>query len=71
MPGDWQLYAVALAVTVALYGFLSWVLGKNRTPFASSVTGLGCIRVSRQCSAYLGVDVHCALEPVGANWQRP
>jgi hypothetical protein len=41
MPGDWQLYALALALTVVLYVFLSWLLGKNPHPVCVFCDGSG------------------------------
>jgi hypothetical protein len=41
MPGDWQLYALALALTVVLYVFLSWLLGKNPQPVCVFCGGSG------------------------------
>ena len=41
MPGDWQLYSLALAVTVVLYVFLSWLLGKNPHPVCVFCDGSG------------------------------
>ena len=41
MPGDWQLYALALAFTVVLYVFLSWLLGKNPHPVCVFCDGSG------------------------------
>jgi hypothetical protein len=41
MPGDWQLYALALALTAGLYVFLSWLLGKNPHPVCVFCDGSG------------------------------
>ena len=41
MPGNWQLYALALVVTVGLYVFLGWLLGKNPQPVCVLCDGSG------------------------------
>ena len=41
MPGNWQLYALALAVTVVLYIFLGWLLGKVPHPVCVFCDGSG------------------------------
>jgi hypothetical protein len=38
MPGDWQPYALALALTVVLYVFFSWLLSKDPHPVYSLET---------------------------------
>jgi hypothetical protein len=65
MPGDWQFYALILAITVVLYALLSWLLGKDPHPVCVFCDGSWLY--PGEYSANLGIDVHSALEPVSVN----
>ena len=41
MLGDWRLYTLALSITVVLYAFFSWLLGKNPPPVCVLCNGSG------------------------------
>ena len=41
MPGDWQLNALALALTVMLYVFFSWLLSRDPYPVCVFCDGSG------------------------------
>ena len=41
MPGDWQLYVLALAVTVVLCVFLGWLLVEDPHPVCVFCDGSG------------------------------
>jgi hypothetical protein len=41
MPGDWQFYALALALTVVLYVLFGWLLGKDPHPVCVFCDGSG------------------------------
>jgi hypothetical protein len=78
MPGDWQLYALALALTVVLYVFLSWLLGKNPHPVCVFCDGSGLYpgervvlgQPRRRCPLCVGTgvrsDVSESTHPAGA-----
>ena len=64
MLGDWHLYLLALAITIVLYAFLSWLQGPDTVCVLCNGSGLypdelAVLRqIRRKCPLCVGTGKH-------------